>query len=359
MSGLKNKTKVLFTDVGHPVTSEALKNLREADNNFYFIGVDNSRETMGFLWVDKFYVIPQPSDPNYINSLLEVAVKERVDLIIPWTNEEALVIAKSSRLFKNEGIKLLNNTESTIRRLVDKGSMYNNLKVKGFPVPNFRLASNIQEIEHAIISLGYPKTPVVVKPRNLSGARGFCIIGNNVDLDKRGFGNKLPLKSFVSLLRESKNTENLSYLIMEFLSGKDFSVDCLCKKGEPIFIIPRTRLSEMGGVSLIGETTDDLKVRKLVKRVIKSFNLTYNINIQLRYRKSISGEPFIYDINPRISGTIVANSGAGIDLLYYGIKLALGKSIPEPENIKYRGVKMVRYWGQKFVKTNKKFNAGP
>ena len=356
MSNLKNKTKVLFTDVGHPVTGGTLKNLKETDKNLYFIGVDNTRDTMGFLWVDKFYTIPKPSDPNYINSLLEVAVKEKVDLIIPWTNEEALVIAKSSQLFKNEGIKLLSNSESTIRKLVDKGSMYNNLKIKGFPVPNFRLASNIREIEDAIIGLGYPKIPVVVKPRNLSGARGFCIIDKNPDLDKRGFGNKLPLKAFISLLEESGNKEKLSYLVMEFLTGKDFSVDCLCKNGEPIFIIPRTRISAMGGVSLIGETTDDLKVRKLVKRVIKSFRLTYNVNIQLRYRKSISEEPFIYDINPRISGTIVANSGAGINLLYCGIKLALGESVPKRNNMKYRGVKMVRYWEQEFIETNKKFN---
>ena len=111
------------------------------------------------------------------------------------------------------------------------------------------------------------------------------------------------------------------------------------------------------GVSLIGEFPDDQKVRKQVEKVIKEFGFSYNVNIQLKYRKADSSDmPFIYDINPRISGTIVANSGAGINLLYYGIRLALNMPIPDKSELKYSGVKMVRYWQQKFTKTNKQFN---
>ena len=352
MQKSKKQLRILFTDVGHPVTGGTLTDLRNEKEDFYFVGIDNTKDTMGFLWVDKFYIISNPSDPNYIKDLLNIAVKERIDLIIPWTNEEALLIAKNSKVFEKEGIKLLNNTEEKISSVIDKGLMFENLKVKGFPTPNFRSVSDLEEIEKAVKDFGYPEKSIVVKPRSLSGERGFCIIDNKPELDKRGFGNKLPLKAFLSLLEESGKTTNLEYVVMDFLEGEDYSVDCLCKNGESIFIIPRTRINAMGGVSLIGETTDDPKIREQVQRVIKEFDFSFNVNIQLKYKKDT---PFIYDINPRISGTIVANSGAGINLLYFGIKVALNEPIPGQNNIKYKGVKMVRYWDQKFIKTNKEF----
>ena len=193
--------------------------------------------------------------------------------------------------------------------------------------------------------------------RSLSGERGFCIIDNKPELDKRGFGNKLPLNAFLSLLEESGKVSNLDYVVMDYLAGRDFRVDCLCKDGEALFILPRTRVNAMGGVSLIGKFTDDAKVRKQVEKVIKDFGFSFNVNVQLKYKEADSSDtPLIYDINPRISGTIVANSGAGINLLYYGIKLALGMPVPNKTDLKYDRVKMVRYWSQKFVKTEKRFN---
>lgn len=354
---MKKQLKILFTDVGHPVTGSTLEDLRRQSDDFYVVGIDNTRDTMGDLWVDKFYLISKPSDPDYIKDLYEVASKENVDLIVPWTNEEALLIAKNEKIFKDNGIKLLNNTEERIHSVIDKGLMFDNLKAKGFPVPSYKLVSNINDLKEAILELGYPDKPVVAKPRSLSGERGFCIIDNKPELDKRGFGNKLPLNAFLSLLEESGKVNSLDYVVMDFLAGRDFSVDCLCKNGEALFILSRTRVNAMGGVSLIGEFTDDPNVRKQVEKVIKDFGFSYNVNIQLKYKEADSSDtPLIYDINPRISGTIVANSGAGINLLYYGIRLALNMSIPDKSELKYDGVRMVRYWQQKFVKTNKQFN---
>ena len=354
---MKKQLKILFTDVGHLVTGSTLEDLKRQGDDFYIVGIDNTRDTMGDLWVDKFYLISKPSEPNYIKDLYGVALKESVDLIVPWTNEEALLIAKNAKIFSDSGIKILNNTEEMIYSVVDKGLMFDNLKSKGFPVPNYKLAFNIKDLKEAVLELGYPDNPVVVKPRSLSGERGFCIIDNKTELDKRGFGNKLPLNAFLSLLEESGKVSNLDYVVMDFLAGRDFSVDCLCKDGEALFILPRTRVNAMGGVSLIAEFTDDQKVRKQVEKVIEDFGFSYNVNIQLKYKEAdSSGTPYIYDINPRISGTIVANSGAGINLLYYGIRLALNMSIPDKSELKYDGVKMVRYWQQKFVKTNRQFN---
>jgi len=55
----------------------------------------------------------------------------------------------------------------------------------------------------------------------------------------------------------------------------------------------------------------------------------------------------VHEINPRVSGTIVANEAAGVNLLYYGIRKAMGPDIPKHERIKE--VKMIRYLKEFFI----------
>jgi carbamoylphosphate synthase large subunit len=87
----------------------------------------------------------------------------------------------------------------------------------------------------------------------------------------------------------------------------------------------------------------------LVTRVIREFELHLNVNVQLRYSRVDGGEPLVYEINPRISGSIAVNDAAGVSLLYYGIQLALGKPVPPPGSIRVREGKMVRSWTGRFT----------
>lgn len=351
-------TRILITDASHPVTPSALKTLREVKGEkYYIVGVDIEKNAPGFLWTDSHYIVPPPNKPEYIEEILRICEKEHVELVIPWTNDEALTISKKASLFKKRGVALLCGSAKSIENVVDKGKLLQNLQGTDVPVPDFRLASTPKEVEAAAKNLGYPDKPVVIKPRSLSGTRGFCILDTKSDLWKRGLGNRLPLSAFLKILSELKEEEkaNLDYLIMEFLPGDDYSVDTLCDQGKPLFMIPRLRLAAIGGVSHIGETTDNPEVREIVAKIIKHFNLHLNANVQVKYSQVNGGKPLVYDVNPRISGTIVANAKVGVNLLYYGIRLALGKLIPDPSNCRFQQAKMVRYWAEEYIRTKNWF----
>jgi carbamoyl-phosphate synthase large subunit len=136
------------------------------------------------------------------------------------------------------------------------------------------------------------------------------------------------------------------FILMEYLPGEEYSVDALALNGKALYIIPRKRITALGGPSIVGEIVENKEVRRFVENVIGIFNLHLNINIQLKY--SSKNMPLIVEINPRTSGTIVANGAAGINLLYYGIKLAMGEDIPY--DMKFiSNMKMQRYFEEVFT----------
>jgi carbamoyl-phosphate synthase large subunit len=77
-------------------------------------------------------------------------------------------------------------------------------------------------------------------------------------------------------------------------------------------------------------------------QICDKIGLRYNINIQ--FKEDINKVPKIIEINPRVSGTIVACIKAGINLPHLAIKKFLGKSISNKE-LEYKTGTLYRYWG--------------
>lgn len=348
---IKKNIKVLLTDVNHPVTPRIVEILKK--NRLFsitVIGVDPSKNDYGSLWVDKFYNVPKPISFKYIEKLLDICLKEKVDLIIPWTNSETLIISKYVDLFNKNKIKVLTNNYKTNKILVDKGSFYEKLKNTNIPVPKYLLVSNITELNKAIDVFGYPKNKVVIKPRELSGGRGLFVLSPKSNIDTRNINHNLPKNALLEIFKTIKNKNNLNYMVTEYLSGEDFSVDTLCNNGNLVFAVQRKRISDLGGVSIIAETVKDKKVYEIIKKIIKHFKIDFNCNIQFKYKKMTVGKPYVYDINPRISGTIVANAYVGIDLLTYSIYQILGIPFSKNQSKQYNHIRMVRYWTEKYQK---------
>ncbi len=352
----KNKTEmtkktitVLLTDVSHPVTPRAVEILKgNLDYSVTVIGVDSMGSNIGSLWVDKFFSLPKPESSNYIKKLLEICLAQKVDVVVPWTNLEALVISKNTRKFQSKNIKIVCNDFEITKTLVDKGLFYKSLEGSNILVPRYQLVSNIDELEKAIGQLGYPKNKIVVKPRGLSGGRDLFVLSAKSNIDLRDTNHNLPKNALLEMVRSSGRKNDLNYMVMEYLGGDDYSVDTLCSKGNPIFIVQRKRLADLGGVSSVGETVYDQKVYDTVKSIIDFFKIDFNCNIQLKYKTGQVGSPYVYDINPRISGTIVANAHAGIDMLTLGIYQALNIPFPKDQRKEYQHLKMVRYWSEKY-----------
>ena len=319
------KTCILITSVGGMVSPGIIDNLRNIPEVARIIGTDVSAEAIGFHFVDKGYIVPKGDASDYITELSEIADQESVDVIIPCSDEEVLALSHHEETFKKNGISVICSPYETTSVAIDKGSMLTFLEQSRVSVPKYFLPTSRSEFLQAVEELGYPSRPVVIKPRRGRGGRGFRVLRENIDILGTRDSQEIKLNWFLETVPEYKLPE---IVLMEFLPGEDYSVDVLAGKGESLLVIPRRRIKAILGPSQIGEVVWNQEVVKNVELVTKKFGFDSITNIQLKYSASPSEMPMIYEINPRVSGTIVASTAAGIDLLNYGIKYALGLDIP-------------------------------
>lgn len=346
--------RLLITGAGHPITEGTLTSLRTAaEEPFHIVGVDIPERGSDFEWVDQHFVVPPPSSPEFVSSVLDICKREAINVVVPWSDDEVEAVSRASSDFEELGVALLCGSHRSVERTVDKGTLLFELSKTDIPTPAFELVSSTEELEQAASRLGYPAKKVVIKPRRESCSRGLWILDSEMDLacPYSGPGQQMTLQGFLALLKDIQENGKAipEYVAMEFLPGQDYSVDALADAGKALFVIPRKRLKAVEGVSQVGQITPDPAVRSMVARVIEEFELHLNVNVQLRYSQVDGGEPLVYEINPRISGSIAANDAAGVSLLYQGIQLALGRPVPDPQSIKVQEGKMVRSWIGRFT----------
>ncbi len=337
---------VLLTSCGGLVIPGMVECLRaEKDYDFHIVGVDMRAQAVGAHFVDRFHTVPGGLDPAYPEAILEVAQQENVDVIVPLSDEEVLGLCQHRERFAREGIAVLCSDVEATETSSDKGKMLTFLQERGVPVPGFYCPTSLVEMDEAIESLGYPEQEVVLKPTRARGARGFWILsekhnGQDLILKERCL-QRLPYPVVRSLLAERPNLPPV--VVMQYLRGLDFNVDVLAWQGETLYCIPIQRIVPDAGPVQVGRIVHDGRIDAMVEQTVAAFGFSYNVNVELAYPDDADqGDPLVYEINPRVSAPIAAHRVAGVNLLLFGILLALGQEVPR--NLSYEKVTMQRCW---------------
>ena len=98
---------ILVTGGGAPGiagTFYALRNNPDGER-VKIITCDMRDEVVGKYLADKFYLVPPGESPEFIKKILEIAVQEKVDVILPQVTQELLPLSESLPIFEAKGIK--------------------------------------------------------------------------------------------------------------------------------------------------------------------------------------------------------------------------------------------------------------
>lgn len=338
------KITVLITGAGAPGAPGIIKSLRLVkERKIRIIGVDMDKNAVGFGMVDKDYVVPMAEDKNFIKKLLEIAKKEKVDVIIPLVTKELLKLAQNKSKFEKFGIEISISEPKSLEIANNKYLLMKHCSENNVPAPIFKLVKNYNDFEKAVYSLGYPRENVCFKPPISMGLRGFRILTKKLDrfnlLMKEKPTNVLTtLEEIKPVLKKAKPFPEL--IVMEYLPGEEYSVDVLADNGKALVVIPRLREKIKMGISFVGTVVKDKEIIDYSTKIVETLKLNGNIGFQ--FKRDKNGVPKIIECNPRVQGTIVLCTAAGANLVYLAVKLALGEKIEKPK-IKW-GTKMIRYW---------------
>ncbi len=350
---MKKKTILITAASGEGFPSFG-RYLKRLGKKFRIIGVTPEKETAGFTFIDKGYFVSQPEDKNYIRDLLTVCKKEKVRILIPADPKELVSIAGNKDKFEKMGTLVLSSSVESVQIAEDKEKFFIFCKEKEIPVPNFIKVKSYKDFRRAVLKLGYPEKVVCFKPTISSGTRGFRVLSSknnrlrNLLKDHPG-SVMADFSEVCSILKKAKDFPEI--LVMEFLSGKEYTVDILANNGKAQIIIPRTRDKVLLGGSFMAQSVEEKEIIRYSKEIVEGLNLDAIVGIQ--FIKDEKGVPRAIEVNPRIQGATLLSVASGADLVDLAIKNVLGQSWKEPE-IKW-GTRMVRYFDEIYQDENGKF----
>lgn len=332
VNSLKDIT-VLITAAGNvfmPGTTACLKN--NGERKIRLIGADMNDDASILQMCDAYYSVPRGDDPEYVNVLYDICLKEKVDIVLPIMSVELEILAKHKEKFAEAGILISVSDENALEIANNKLALHDFMKENGIDCAKYCKVESVKELESAVYSLGYPEVPVCIKTIKGSGSRGFRIIDASKSKYEALFNEKpnscyITLEELVDILMEKEEIPTM--MVMEFLPGTEYTVDLVADKGEVLYSCCRKSLNMENSIMLDGVTVENAAALEVCDQVVKMLKLDGNIGFDIKERKD--GTPVIMECNPRITAGIPMFHAAGVNLPYLCVKKLLKEELPEAE----------------------------
>jgi carbamoyl-phosphate synthase large subunit len=271
---------------------------------------------------DKVFQIPYPSagSDELIDRIEQIHSHEKIDVLIPNFDAELFSFMKNEERLLRSGIHTFLPTMKQFQerdkdKLVEYGEKY------GIKVPasiNLGSLGQISEIKEKL------KFPVMVK-----GQFYDAYVANNLEQVKQTF-HKISSKW------------GLPVIIQEFVKGTEVNVIALGDGlGNTIAAVPmRKQYITDKGKAWGGITLSDYKMLEITRSLIRQTK--WKGGMELELIKTVSGEYYLIEINPRIPAWVYLAVGAGQNIPEALVKLALGQEVAPMGEYK-AGKMFVRY----------------
>ena len=290
-----DKPIILISAIYGDIGCSAVRSLREAAKKI--VGCDMKPYSPVSHFVDKFYKAPAATNTtNYMAFLREIIIREKVDFFLPISESEIEVLNTRRKEFEALGVQLLLNNQNIIDIFLDKLKTVQYLEGLNIKVPRTMLLSAYDG------SYGYP---VIVKSRKSHGSK------------------KLRKIIYLHDLEYVRKKNDGSLLIQEYMgSDEEEYTTGVFSDGNNVSSITFRRKLGFGSMSIEAIFADEPYIDNMVRRIAKNIGLIGSINIQSRR----VGNDFIpFEINPRLSSTMLFRKKFGFDDAVWWLNVLLGK----------------------------------
>lgn len=308
---------ILITGVGGGGHGEQiLKALRLSDKKYRIIGTDMSPISKGLAVVDKSYIVPPATSPDYLDTILSICKENDVKVLFHGSEPELKVMSANRDRIQHEGIFLPINTTEVIDTCMDKFKTNQFLLEHGFVFPKTNRITSLADID------GIDYYPVVLKPSIGGGGSANTMIAQSAD-ELHAFCEYL-LKIYPEfIVQEYVGTPDSEYTACVLSSMDGEYINSIAVKrmitsslGNRLKVKNRTDRSDLGEVLAIssgisqGEIGRFPEVTEQCKPIAAALHSKGPINIQLRYFRD---KVYIFEINPRYSGTTSLRAMVGFN----------------------------------------------
>lgn len=302
--------KIFFSSPGRRV--ELIKIFKKEIDNVYIIGGDYSSNSPALLFCDKKYELPFKIDDNYIKEVLDICIKEKVDLVIPLIDPELEWYAKYKTIFNKNQIEVMVSLYESISISSDKLNtfiFFNTFDFVKNPYTALLKFFNEQEFE---------TDSVIIKPKNGSSGAGIHKINKKYVLD----------------FSKIKNLDLEQYIVQEYIDfDYETTIDVFIdSNNQMIELCQRKRLKTRGGEVERAITTKNKEITHLIRKIIEKTSFFGVINIQVMTKDN---QHYVGEINPRFGGGVPLAYHSGANMIEHIQKLVKKNEIAQCGDSRY------------------------
>lgn len=271
---------ILITNVSYQAATSLIKMLRTSRKyqcKIYGCDMLPKGLSSGSVLIDHFECINGNSlEKDYINSILNICSKYKIDLTISAEETDLILFKKYNipcsypdNIVSSELINLFNDKHRS------------NLSMKN-------------------MGLTIPKTIMNNKDFQRSLNNKF-IQRKRVSCSSRG------IKYFTrSEINETYTFYSSDYITQEYIDGDMYNIDVLCDGfGKPKLIIPRISLSEKDGTTFKCIFEENQQLIEICKKIYTKYKIPGFSNVQFIVKNNV---PYFIELNPRAAATVIASS---------------------------------------------------
>jgi hypothetical protein len=293
----------------------AIRLIREADRAGDYEIVCSSTNVHAPVFLAAHESVVEPSGlkgQDYLSWCLDFCLTHRIGIFIP--GKEAALISGERARFEAQGTRVLSTASSDMLDLLhDKARFYQSVSCSTPPAA-FRVVESAQQFDTAWLELKKNHPQLCIKPSVSVYGLGFAVIDetrSSAQLLLEGVQYHIGLEDLRRGFEAMQTFRPM--LLMEYLDGHEFSVDCLGDNGRLVCAIARKKSLPAGQGQLI-DLRDD--ILESTRQLTKTYGLNGVFNVQFREGQSGLG---LLEINPRMSGGIAMACLAGPNLPYLAL----------------------------------------
>lgn len=271
------KKRVLVFPCGSEIGLEIYRAVRHC-KDYELVGGNSIEDHGKFVYENYIENIPFVDDENFIKKINEIIKENNIDMIIPAHDS---VVLKLSKYSDEVNAIVVTSSRFACEVCRSKKKTYEFFK-DCLPIPNIYELNDVKEEDF----------PLFLKPDIGQGSKGTKKVNNIFEL---------------------KNNCEKDHLILEYLPGEEYTVDCFTNyKGELLYCAGRVRARIMNGISVNCKEIIDDEFTILAKKINEKLKMNGAWFFQLKRRES--GELVLMEIATRIAGTMEFQRGYGINL---------------------------------------------
>lgn len=302
--------RILVTAVSGDIGNAIVKILLNTDSVVFACDINEYVPCMNE--VEEFWQCCYAVENGYIDELLAKCKKYDIKYLIPTNEREIEIIDRKRECFEAQGIKLVIQNSKVLQICLDKYKTMEFLKENGIGVPDSFIDENMME----------PDKQYICKARCSNGSKRMQIISG----------------------RQKECFHRDEDIIQEYIDSDEEYTIGVFRDNKTVNTITFRRQLKNGYSNLV-KLQRDSEIEKLAKQVAELFDLRGYINIQLRRK---SGSMYVFEINPRISGTVMFRHMLGFEDLLWWLDLLDEKGTPK-YSCQYKEVVGIRELSEKIL----------